>query len=272
METTLAPVKALDADHLAPGAPLVLARKVQKQFGDLKVLKGIDLAVNRGEVLCIIGPSGSGKSTFLRCINQLERIDGGALFVSGERVGFHQAGNKLYELDDKAIARQRRSIGMVFQRFNLFPHLTATQNIIEGPVQVLRQPVAQARERAHALLERVGLADKRDAYPSQLSGGQQQRVAIARSLAMQPELLLFDEPTSALDPELVAEVLLVMRDLALTGMTMIVVTHELGFARDVAHRVAFMDQGQIVEIGPPQSLLTDPKEARTRSFINAVRH
>jgi len=272
MDISLPSVGAVDADHLAPGAPLVLARNVQKQFGAVKVLKGIDLAVQKGEVLCIIGPSGSGKSTFLRCINQLERIDGGALFVSGERVGFRQVGNELHELDDKAIARQRRSIGMVFQRFNLFPHLTATQNIIEGPVQVLKQPAAQARERAHALLERVGLADKRDAYPSQLSGGQQQRVAIARSLAMQPELLLFDEPTSALDPELVAEVLLVMRDLALTGMTMIVVTHELGFARDVGHRVAFMDQGQIVEMGPSQTILTEPKEARTRAFIKAVRH
>jgi polar amino acid transport system ATP-binding protein len=275
MTTLTAPATAaavaIDADHLA-GAPLVLAQKVEKQFGQLKVLKGIDLAIHKGEVVCVIGPSGSGKSTFLRCINQLERIDGGALFVSGERVGYRREGNKLYELDDKAIARQRRSIGMVFQRFNLFPHLTVTQNVMEGPVQVLREPVQEARDHAHALLERVGLADKRDAYPSQLSGGQQQRVAIARSLAMRPELLLFDEPTSALDPELVAEVLRVMRDLAESGMTMIVVTHELGFARDVGHRVAFMDQGQIVEIGAPQALLTDPKEVRTRAFINAVRH
>ncbi|AMJ63640.1 ectoine/hydroxyectoine ABC transporter ATP-binding protein EhuA [Bosea sp. PAMC 26642] len=261
----------MDADHLA-GAPLVLAQKVEKQFGTLKVLKGIDLAIHKGEVVCIIGPSGSGKSTFLRCINQLERIDGGALFVSGERVGYHREGNKLYELDDSAIARQRRSIGMVFQRFNLFPHLTALQNITEGPVQVLKENPGKAREHALSLLERVGLADKRDAYPAQLSGGQQQRVAIARSLAMRPELLLFDEPTSALDPELVAEVLKVMRDLAGTGMTMVCVTHELGFARDVGHRVAFMDQGQIVEIGKPADILANPREPRTKAFINAVRH
>ncbi|MBN9452485.1 MAG: amino acid ABC transporter ATP-binding protein [Bosea sp.] len=272
MTDTLSQVRTTDPDHLAAGAPLVLAQKVEKHFGPLKVLKGIDIAVPKGEVLCIIGPSGSGKSTFLRCINQLERIDGGALWVSGERVGYHREGNRLYELDDKAIARQRRSIGMVFQRFNLFPHLTALQNIIEGPVQVLREPAADATARALSLLERVGLADKRDAYPSQLSGGQQQRVAIARSLAMRPELLLFDEPTSALDPELVSEVLKVMRDLAETGMTMICVTHELGFARDVGRRVAFMDQGQIVEIGDPCIVLSDPREARTRAFINAVRH
>lgn len=271
MDTIQSPA-TVDADHLAAGAPLVLAEKVEKHFGPLKVLKGIDLAIAKGEVLCIIGPSGSGKSTFLRCINQLERIDGGALWVSGERVGYHRVGNKLYELDDAAIARQRRSIGMVFQRFNLFPHLTALQNIVEGPVQVLKEPAKAARERALSLLERVGLADKRDSYPAQLSGGQQQRVAIARALAMRPELLLFDEPTSALDPELVAEVLRVMRDLAEAGMTMVCVTHELGFARDVGRRVAFMDQGQIVEIGAPRSILTDPREARTRAFINAVRH
>ncbi|MFJ5369325.1 amino acid ABC transporter ATP-binding protein [Bosea sp. CER48] len=272
MNDTLPRIRTTDPDHLAAGAPLVIAQKVEKHFGTLKVLKGIDLAIPKGEVLCIIGPSGSGKSTFLRCINQLERIDGGALWVSGERVGYHREGNKLYELDDKAIARQRRSIGMVFQRFNLFPHLTALQNIIEGPVQVLGEPAGEATARALALLERVGLADKRDAYPSQLSGGQQQRVAIARSLAMRPELLLFDEPTSALDPELVSEVLRVMRDLADTGMTMICVTHELGFARDVGHRVAFMDQGQVVEIGDPRAVLVDPTEARTRAFIKAVRH
>jgi polar amino acid transport system ATP-binding protein len=267
-----APRATVDADHLAAGDPLVLAQQVAKQFGPLKVLRGIDLAISRGEVLCIIGPSGSGKSTFLRCINQLERIDGGALWVSGERVGYRRVGDKLYELDDAAIARQRRSIGMVFQRFNLFPHLTSLQNVTEGPVQVLKEPAAQARERALALLDRVGLADKRDSYPSQLSGGQQQRVAIARALAMRPELLLFDEPTSALDPELVADVLRVMRDLAGSGMTMVCVTHELGFARDVGHRVAFMDQGQIVEIGDPRVILQDPTEARTRTFINAVRH
>jgi polar amino acid transport system ATP-binding protein len=271
MDNLLSPTQT-DPDHLPGDAPLVLAQKVEKRFGQLHVLKGIDLAISKGEVLCIIGPSGSGKSTFLRCINQLERIDGGALWVGGERVGYHRAGNKLHELDDAAVARQRRSIGMVFQRFNLFPHLTVIQNIVEGPVQVLKEPAQKAREHAIALLERVGLAEKRDAYPSQLSGGQQQRVAIARSLAMQPELLLFDEPTSALDPELVAEVLRVMRDLAESGMTMVCVTHELGFARDVGHRVAFMDQGQIVEIGKPAAVLSDPKEVRTRAFINAVRH
>jgi polar amino acid transport system ATP-binding protein len=262
---------SIDADQIA-GAPLVLARKVEKHFGPLQVLRGIDLAIPKGEVLCIIGPSGSGKSTFLRCISQLERISGGALWVAGERVGYRHVGNKLYELDDTAIARQRRAIGMVFQRFNLFPHLTALQNITEGPIQVLKEPARDARERAMSLLERVGLADKRDSYPSQLSGGQQQRIAIARALAMRPQLLLFDEPTSALDPELVAEVLQVMRDLAATGMTMVCVTHELGFARDVGHRVAFMDQGQIVEIGEPGIVLIDPKETRTRTFIKAVRH
>ena len=259
------------ARHVAAGAPIVLAQKVEKRFGTLEVLKGIDLAIPKGEVLCIVGPSGSGKSTFLRCINQLERIDGGALWICGEMAGYRRAGYKLYELDDKAVARQRRSIGMVFQRFNLFPHLTAVQNVVEGPLHVLKEPVRTARERAIGLLERVGLADKRDAYPSQLSGGQQQRVAIARALAMRPDLLLFDEPTSALDPELVAEVLRVMCDLAETGMTMICVTHELGFARDVCHRVAFMDRGQIVEIGGPRDVLTDPSEPRTRAFINAVR-
>jgi polar amino acid transport system ATP-binding protein len=262
----------LDADNLPESAPLVVAKGVNKHFGSAHVLKGIDLAVQKGEVVCIIGPSGSGKSTFLRCINQLERISGGAIWVAGERIGYRRVGDRLHELDDAAIARQRRVIGMVFQRFNLFPHLTVLQNVVEGPVQVLKEPPAAAREHAVALLDSVGLADKRDAYPSQLSGGQQQRVAIARALAMRPELLLFDEPTSALDPELVAEVLRVMRDLALTGMTMIVVTHELGFARDVGNRVAFMDQGQIVEIGAPDAILTDPKEARTRAFIAAVRH
>ncbi len=266
------PAPAGDTLPLGADGPLVLAQKVEKQFGPLKVLKGIDLAIPKGEVLCIVGPSGSGKSTFLRCINQLERINGGSIWVAGERVGYRRVGNKLYELDDAAIARQRRSIGMVFQRFNLFPHLTALQNVTEGPVQVLKEPRQEARDRALALLERVGLADKRDSYPSQLSGGQQQRVAIARALAMRPQLLLFDEPTSSLDPELVVEVLLVMRNLAETGMTMVCVTHELGFARDVAHRVAFMDQGQIMEIGDPRAVLSDPKQARTRAFISAVRH
>jgi polar amino acid transport system ATP-binding protein len=260
----------MDTQNLSPDAPVVVAADVRKHFGPLEVLKGINIKVPKGEVLCIIGPSGSGKSTFLRCINQLERIDGGAIWVGGELVGFRREGDNLYELDDAQIARQRRSIGMVFQRFNLFPHLTVTQNITEGPVQVLGENPAEAQERAHALLERVGLSDKRDAYPAHLSGGQQQRVAIARALAMRPKLLLFDEPTSALDPELVGEVLNVMRDLAQSGMTMIVVTHELGFAREVSHRVAFMDQGQLMEIGDSRSVLADPKHVRTREFISAV--
>ena len=252
-------------------APLVVAADVHKRFGSLEVLRGISLQVAPGEVLCVIGPSGSGKSTFLRCINQLEAIDKGAIFVGGELVGYRRVGDKLHPLDDREIARQRRSIGMVFQRFNLFPHLTATQNVTEGPIRVLRENAAEARERAHALLDRVGLADKRGAYPSELSGGQQQRVAIARALAMRPQLILFDEPTSALDPELVGEVLGVMRDLAASGMTMIVVTHELGFARDVGQRVAFMDVGQIVEIGDAREVLAAPTRKRTQDFIAAVR-
>jgi polar amino acid transport system ATP-binding protein len=269
MTDILPNIRPIDPDHIA-GAPLVLAERVEKQFGQLKVLKGINIAVPKGEVLCIIGPSGSGKSTFLRCINQLERIDGGALWVSGERVGYHREGNKLYELDDKAIARQRRSIGMVFQRFNLFPHLTALQNIIEGPVQVLRERPGDATKRALALLERVGLADKRDAYPSQLSGGQQQRVAIARALAMDPMLMLFDEATSALDPELVGEVLKVMEQLAEEGMSMVVVTHEMGFARDVADRVVFMDGGVVCEEGPPAQIFEAPQQERTQNFLRRI--
>ena len=259
--------------HIPSGGtePLVVAADVKKRFGPLEVLKGISLRVAPGEVLCVIGPSGSGKSTFLRCINQLERIDGGAIFVGGELVGYRRVGNELHELDDRDIARQRARIGMVFQRFNLFPHLTVTENVTEGPIRVKRESPAAARNQAHALLERVGLSDKRDSYPAQLSGGQQQRVAIARALAMRPDLILFDEPTSALDPELVGEVLSVMRDLAASGMTMICVTHELGFARDVGHRVAFMDGGRIVEIGTPGSVLGAPQEARTREFIAAVR-
>jgi polar amino acid transport system ATP-binding protein len=260
----------MDTQSLSPQSPIVVAADVRKRFGTLEVLKGINVQVPKGEVLCIIGPSGSGKSTFLRCINQLERIDAGAIWVSGELVGFRREGDNLYELDDAQIARQRRSIGMVFQRFNLFPHLTVTQNVTEGPIQVLGENPAEARERAHAILEQVGLSEKRDAYPAHLSGGQQQRVAIARALAMRPQLLLFDEPTSALDPELVGEVLNVMRDLAHSGMTMVVVTHELGFAREVSHRVAFMDQGQLVEIGDSRTLLANPQQTRTREFISAV--
>jgi polar amino acid transport system ATP-binding protein len=220
--------------------------------------------------MCLLGPSGSGKSTFLRCINHLEKIHSGRLSVDGELVGYRQVGNKLYELNEAQVARQRLATGMVFQRFNLFPHMTALENIIEGPVQVLRRPRAEAVEEARGLLARVGLAHKADAFPVELSGGQQQRVAIARALAMKPKLMLFDEPTSALDPELVGEVLTVMRDLARSGMTMIVVTHELGFAREVAGRVVFMDQGQIIETGPPSEILARPSNPRTADFISAV--
>lgn len=251
--------------------PLVRAIDVRKTFSGFQALRNVTLDVHRGEVVCIIGPSGSGKSTFLRCINQLERIDGGAIWVNSELIGYRREGNKLYELRDAEIAKQRRPIGMVFQRFNLFPHMTALENIIEGPVQVLKENPASAKARAMELLEMVGLAFKANAYPSELSGGQQQRVAIARGLAMKPDLMLFDEPTSALDPELVGEVLAVMKNLAASGMTMIVVTHELGFAREVANRVAFMDAGEIVECGPAEELLTDPKQQRTRDFVMAVR-
>ncbi|HEY0295288.1 MAG TPA: amino acid ABC transporter ATP-binding protein [Bordetella sp.] len=249
---------------------IVKAVDIRKAYGDFVALHGITLEVERGEVLCIIGPSGSGKSTFLRCINQLEEISGGALWVDEELVGYRISGTKLHPLSEKEVARQRLKTGMVFQRFNLFPHMTVLENVIEGPARVLRQPRAQALEQAQALLERVGLAAKKDAYPIELSGGQQQRVAIARALAMQPQLMLFDEPTSALDPELVGEVLAVMRDVARTGMTMIVVTHELSFAREVADRIVFMDQGRVVESGDPRSLLSNPQHARTREFISAV--
>ena len=249
---------------------LLAARKVTKTFGTFTALDAVDLDVTRGEVLCIIGPSGSGKSTLLRCLNQIERSNGGAIWIDDELVGYRQHGNTLYELDDRAIARQRLACGMVFQRFNLFNHMTALQNIMEGPVTVLKRPRQEVRQEALALLKRVGLADKQDAYPSQLSGGQQQRVAIARALAMKPKLMLFDEPTSALDPELVGEVLTVMRDLAASGMTMIVVTHELGFAREVADRVIYMDDGRIVETGAPQDLFGAPQMNRTREFLSKV--
>ncbi|BCG03477.1 arginine ABC transporter ATP-binding protein (plasmid) [Paraburkholderia sp. PGU19] len=250
--------------------PIVRAVDVRKSYGEFRALQGITLDVARGEVLCVIGPSGSGKSTFLRCINQLEQISDGALWVNGELAGYRREGNRLYELSERQVARQRLSTGMVFQRFNLFPHKTALENVIEGPVQVLKRKRAEAEEEARALLARVGLAHKCDAFPVELSGGQQQRVAIARALAMHPQLMLFDEPTSALDPELVGEVLAVMRDLAKSGMTMIVVTHELGFAREVANRVLFMDQGQVVETGTPEQVFSHPQQARTRDFISAV--
>jgi polar amino acid transport system ATP-binding protein len=249
---------------------MVKAESVHKSFGRLEVLKGIDLEVAPRDVFCIIGPSGSGKSTFLRCINHLEKINAGRLWVDGELVGYRQNGDKLYELRDKEVARKRAEIGMVFQRFNLFPHMTAIQNVMEGPRLVKREPKAEVRARALQLLERVGLKDRCDSYPAQLSGGQQQRVAIARALAMRPKLMLFDEPTSALDPELVGEVLDVMRSLAADGMTMIVVTHEIGFAREVGDQLVFMDDGVVVEAGPPREVLANPKHARTQSFLSKV--
>jgi polar amino acid transport system ATP-binding protein len=250
--------------------PMVVAVNVHKYFGNLCALKNVSINVAKGEVLCVIGPSGSGKSTFLRCINQLEKTDQGAIWIDGELVGFRRDGDALYELSDKEIAQQRISTGMVFQRFNLFGHMTALQNIIEGPLTVQKRARAEVTQEALALLKRVGLLDKRDVYPAQLSGGQQQRVAIARALAMRPKLMLFDEPTSALDPELVGEVLAAMRDLAESGMTMIVVTHELGFAREVSSRVVFMDEGAIVESGSPQEVLVRPQHPRTKDFIAAV--
>ena len=249
---------------------MVKAEEVHKRFGRLEVLKGISVEVASGDVMCLIGPSGSGKSTFLRCINHLENIDGGRLWVAGGLVGYRQSGGKLYELRDSEIARARAEIGMVFQRFNLFPHKTAIENVIEAPIHVKKQSKRAAIERGRELLQRVGLADKVDEYPARLSGGQQQRVAIARALAMDPKLMLFDEVTSALDPELVKEVLDVMRELAEEGMTMIVVTHEMGFARDVADRVVFMDGGVVVEEGPPESVLGAPREERTKRFLGLV--
>jgi len=249
---------------------MVKAEAVHKNFGRLEVLRGIDLEVQPKEVMCMIGPSGSGKSTFLRCINHLEKINGGRLSVDGELVGYSQRGDRLYELPDREVCKKRSEIGMVFQRFNLFPHMTALENVIEAPQRVKGESRDEAVARAMALLERVGLADKVPAYPNQLSGGQQQRVAIARALAMQPKLMLFDEPTSALDPELVGEVLDVMRGLAKDGMTMIVVTHEMGFAREVGDSLVFMDGGVIVEKGNPRDVLTKPQEDRTKSFLSKV--
>ena len=250
--------------------PMVKAEQLHKYFGAAHVLKGIDLEVRRREVMCVVGPSGSGKSTLLRCINHLEKIDSGRLSVDGELVGYRERGDKLYELPERDVARQRRDIGMVFQRFNLFPHMTALENIMEAPCRVKGEPKDAVRERAQALLDRVGLGDRGDAYPSQLSGGQQQRVAIARALAMQPKLMLFDEPTSALDPELVGEVLDVMRRLALDGMTMVVVTHEMGFAREVGDSLVFMDDGVVVEAGDPKQVLVRPQHERTRAFLSKV--
>jgi polar amino acid transport system ATP-binding protein len=250
--------------------PMVLSEGVHKHYGRLEVLKGIDLTVQPGEVMCIIGRSGSGKSTFLRCINHLEKIDAGRLSVDGDLVGYRQQGDKLYELREREIAGRRADIGMVFQHFNLFGHMTALGNICEAPVLVRGVKRRTAEERGRELLNRVGLADKADYYPAQLSGGQQQRVAISRALAMNPKLMLFDEPTSALDPELVGDVLAVMRSLAKDGMTMVVVTHEMGFAREVADSVVFMDDGVIVETGPPEQVLGSPQHERTRDFLSKV--
>jgi polar amino acid transport system ATP-binding protein len=249
---------------------MVKAEGVRKSFARQEVLKGVTLEVLSGEVMCLLGPSGSGKSTFLRCINHLEKIDAGRLSVDGELVGYRQEGTRLHELREAEVARKRAEIGMVFQHFNLFPNLTVLENLTYAPVRVKRVAREQAQERARELLERVGLADRLESYPSQLSGGQQQRVAIARALAMEPKLMLFDEPTSALDPELVGDVLAVMKQLAGDGMTMIVVTHEMGFAREVADCVVFMDAGVVVEAGRPSEVLEHPHEERTRTFLSKV--
>ncbi len=256
----------------SPGGlqPLVHAVNVHKSFHHLKVLKGVDLDVHLGEVVCLLGPSGSGKTTFLRCINMLESIDGGRIWVDGVLMGFDDSGPHLRHLSNSAKSAQRREIGMVFQRFNLFPHKTVLDNVIEAPTQVKGEKKDAARARARDLLDVVGLADKAGYYPAQLSGGQQQRVAIARALAMDPKLMLFDEPTSALDPELVGEVLTVMRDLAQRGMTMIVVTHETAFARDVADRVVFMADGVVVEEGPSRDVINNPQHERTKQFLARV--
>ncbi|MEU9415417.1 amino acid ABC transporter ATP-binding protein [Streptomyces sp. NPDC051000] len=249
---------------------MVKAEAVHKSYGPAHILRGIDLEVAPREVFCLVGPSGSGKSTFLRCINHLERINAGRLSVDGQLVGYREKAGKLYELKDSEVAAQRRDIGMVFQRFNLFPHMTAIENVMEAPVMVKGESRAVARARAVKLLDRVGLGDKGGNYPTQLSGGQQQRVAIARALAMEPKLMLFDEPTSALDPELVGDVLDVMRDLADSGMTMIVVTHEMGFAREVGDNLVFMDGGVVVESGHPREVLGNPQHDRTKAFLSKV--
>jgi polar amino acid transport system ATP-binding protein len=250
--------------------PMVKAEQVCKSFGALRVLKGVTLEVGKGEVMCIVGPSGSGKSTFLRCINHLEQVNAGRLYVDGELVGYRERGGKLHEMPPRDAAKQRRDIGMVFQHFNLFPHRTALENIVEAPIHVKGVKKDAAVARAKDLLDQVGLAEKAGAYPAQLSGGQQQRVAIARALAMNPKLMLFDEPTSALDPELVGEVLGVMKKLAAEGMTMLVVTHEMGFAREVASQLVFMDEGVVVERGVPREVMSNPQHERTKAFLSKV--
>ena len=250
--------------------PMVRSLDVHKRFGRLEVLRGVNIDVAQGEVVVIIGPSGSGKTTFLRCINHLEHLDGGRIYVDGEMVGYREKNGRLVEDSERAVARKRAAIGMVFQRFNLFPHLSALGNVIEAPIRVKKVPRKQAEEAGREMLANVGLAEKLSAYPSQLSGGQQQRVAIARALAMQPKLMLFDEVTSALDPELVGEVLDVMKALARGGMTMIVVSHEMGFSREVADRIVFMDEGVIVEEGTPEELFLRPVQPRTQAFLSKI--
>jgi len=249
---------------------MIQAVDVWKSFGTLDVLKGINLEVNKGEVTCLIGPSGSGKSTFLRCVNHLEKVTAGRLYVDGELIGYREKNGVLHEISEKDAARQRREVGMVFQNFNLFGHRTALENIIEAPIHVKGVKPEDAKKRAMELLEQVGLANKAEAYPVQLSGGQQQRVAIARAVTMEPKLMLFDEPTSALDPELVGEVLRVMRELAASGMTMLVVTHEMAFAHEVADNVAFMSDGQIIEYGTPEQVLDNPQHERTKEFLSSI--
>jgi ABC superfamily ATP binding cassette transporter, ABC protein len=249
---------------------MISAQNVHKSFGQFEVLKGIDLEVQPGEVACLLGPSGSGKSTFLRCVNHLDKATAGRLYVDGELIGYREKNGILYEISEKQAAQQRSDIGMVFQSFNLFPHRTVIENIIEAPIQVKKVPEDKARKRAMELLDEVGLASKADNFPVQLSGGQQQRVAIARAVAMEPKLMLFDEPTSALDPELVGEVLRVMKDLAAQGMTMLVVTHEMGFAREVADKIFFMDGGVVLESGTPAEVLDNPQQPRTKEFLSSL--
>jgi len=260
----------MSSDGPVLGDVIMQATDVEKRFGRLEVLKGVSLEVRRRETVCIIGPSGSGKTTFIRCINHLEKIDGGRIEVNGQLIGYREQNGKLVEDTERSIARQRTQIGMVFQRFNLFPHKTALENVTEAPVHVLGVKPKQAAAEAELLLTRVGLADKCDTYPGKLSGGQQQRVAIARALAMKPALMLFDEPTSALDPEVIGEVLAVMEELAHEGMTMIVVTHEMGFAREAADRVVMMDDGQIIEVGPPEHFFEAPTHERTKQFLSKI--
>lgn len=260
----------MDKSVLDRRSSMIVAKGVRKSYGNLEVLKGVDLEVEKGSVACIIGPSGSGKSTFLRCINHLEDISGGLLLVEGDYLGYKRVGSKLQELPAAAICRRRADVGMVFQQFNLFPHMTVIQNIIEAPIHVRKQNISEAKDAALHLLERVGLLDKQNVYPDTLSGGQQQRVAIARALAMKPKVMLFDEPTSALDPELVGEVLSVMKDLAKTGMTMVVVTHEIAFAREVADKLIFMDGGVVIEAGIPGDVINSPSSPRTRDFLRRV--